>query len=197
MSNNTAWQNRIVSSDVVQADQLLANPFNWRVHPKAQQQALESVLDSVGWVQEIVVNQRTGHVVDGHLRVALAISRKETVPVKYVDLSEEEESLILAALDPLSAMAVTDADMLSAILDDLRTSELVQEDEALERLLRSIRATTGVDATPVVPDPSPQVNPELDSDCFVEIYCSFDNLRLFQGTLSEWGDIPGVTVNIS
>ena len=53
-------------------DQLLANPSNWRVHPKAQQQALAGILGQVGWVQQVLVNRRTGHVVDGHLRVALA-----------------------------------------------------------------------------------------------------------------------------
>ena len=41
-----------------------------------------------------------GFVVDGHARVALAISAGERVPVVYVDLSEKEEALILATLDP-------------------------------------------------------------------------------------------------
>ena len=75
-------------------DRLLASPANCRVHPKAQQEALAGVLDQVGWVQNVLGNQRTGHVVDGHLRVALAISRGEPLgPVLYVDLSEDEERL--------------------------------------------------------------------------------------------------------
>ncbi|MCY7417624.1 MAG: hypothetical protein LH650_03855, partial [Chloroflexi bacterium] len=50
----------------------------------------------MGWVQEVVVNNRTGYLVDGHLRAQLAISRDEaTIPVVYVDLSEEEEALVL------------------------------------------------------------------------------------------------------
>ena len=52
------------------------------------------------------MNQRSGFVVDGHARVALALSRGEaTVPVLYVDLEPEEEALVLATLDPISAMA--------------------------------------------------------------------------------------------
>lgn len=109
------WRNRIVGEDLVDADQLLANPRNWRVHPKAQQDALEGVLREVGWVQRVIVNQRTGFVVDGHARVAMAISRGEHVPVVYVDLSEEEEALVLATLDPLSAMAGTDQDLLDQL----------------------------------------------------------------------------------
>ena len=73
-ATNGQWRNRIVGQGEEAPDQLLANPRNWRIHPKAQQDALVSVLDQVGWVQEIIVNQRTGYVVDGHLRVSLAIS---------------------------------------------------------------------------------------------------------------------------
>lgn len=106
-----AWRSRIVGYGTEAADQLLANPKNWRIHPKAQQDALAGVLDEVGWVQNILVNKRTGYVIDGHARVGLAISRGETeVPVTYVDLSEEEEALVLATLDPLAAMAATDKD---------------------------------------------------------------------------------------
>jgi hypothetical protein len=96
-----AWRSRIVGSGTEAPDRLLANPANFRVHPKAQQDALAGVLDQVGWVQNVLVNQRTGHLVDGHLRVALAISRNEpSIPVVYVDLSPDEERLVLASLDP-------------------------------------------------------------------------------------------------
>ena len=67
----TEWRNRITGHGQEAPDQLLANPRNWRVHPKAQQEALAAVLDQVGWVQDVIVNQRTGHVVDGHARIAL------------------------------------------------------------------------------------------------------------------------------
>ena len=87
---------------------MLANPRNWRIHPKAQQDVLKGVLAQIGWVQDVIVNQRTGFVVDGHARVALAISAGERVPVVYVDLSDEEEAAILATLDPISAMAGKD-----------------------------------------------------------------------------------------
>jgi hypothetical protein len=34
----------------------------------------------------VTVNQTTGHVVDGHLRIELALARNEpTVPVTYVE----------------------------------------------------------------------------------------------------------------
>jgi len=54
-------------------DQLLANPANQWIHPKTQQDALARALDAVGWVQQVLVNRRTGFVVDGHARVVLAV----------------------------------------------------------------------------------------------------------------------------
>jgi hypothetical protein len=102
------WRNRIVGSGEEAPDQLLANPANRRIHPKAQQDALAGALDAVGWVQQVLVNRRTGFVVDGHARVALALSRGEaTVPVLYVDLAPEEEALVLATLDPIGAPYAT------------------------------------------------------------------------------------------
>lgn len=124
MAATQNWQNRIVGSGEEAPDQLLANPANWRIHPQAQQDALAGVLSEVGWVQQVIVNQRTGHLIDGHLRVALAMRRGEpTVPVLYVDLDPHEEALILATLDPLAAMAATDAAKLEELLRDVSTGE--------------------------------------------------------------------------
>ena len=108
-ATKTSWRSRIVGHGEEAPDQLLANPRNWRIHPKAQQDALAGVLSEVGWVQDIIVNQQTGHVVDGHLRVSLALARgEESIPVAFVDLTDEEELLILASFDAISANASTD-----------------------------------------------------------------------------------------
>src|SRR5262245_5153725 len=96
---------------------LVGNPKNWRLHPRHQSDAVTAALDRVGWVQPVIVNKRTGHLVDGHLRVALALSRDEvTIPVSYVDLDEEEERLVLATLDPLGALAGQDEAALKGLL---------------------------------------------------------------------------------
>ena len=116
----TGWRNRIVGEGEEAPDQLLANPRNWRIHPHEQEQALCGVLDEVGWVQRVVVNKRTGFVVDGHLRIAAAITRGEkTVPVLYVDLSEDEEAKVLATFDPISGMAAMDADKFKELVSEI------------------------------------------------------------------------------
>ena len=70
------WRSRIVGEGEVPPDQLLAHPLNARRHPNAQRDALDASLDTLGWIQRIVVNQRTGHVIDGHARVEQALSRR-------------------------------------------------------------------------------------------------------------------------
>ena len=115
MADKKQWQNRIVDHGDEDPGKLLPNPQNWRIHSGQQQKALGAVLDEVGWVQDVILNRRTGHLVDGHLRVALAASRGERVPVVYIDVSEAEERLILATIDPLSAMAGTDEELLAAL----------------------------------------------------------------------------------
>lgn len=137
---STTWRNRITGSGVESPDQILANPANWRVHPKHQQDALEGVLNEVGWVQDVIINQQTGHLVDGHLRVSLALRRGEPdVPVKYVDLTEAEEALVLATIDPLSALATTDAGKLDELLRDVATGEA-----AVQEMLAELAQNEGI-----------------------------------------------------
>jgi DNA modification methylase len=143
----------------VAPDQLLANPANWRRHPCEQQRALGAALGEIGWVQHVIVNTTTGHVVDGHLRVELAMSRDEpTVPVTYVELSEDEERLVLATLDPLAAMATAEKDQLAQLLASLQP-----EDDVLASLLRDLGEEHGIQRTVLGdPDEIPPVPDDVD-----------------------------------
>lgn len=130
------WRNRIVGHGEENPEQLLANPDNWRIHPKAQQEAMAGALGQVGWVQSVIVNRNTGNVVDGHLRVALAISKRAaTVPVVYVDLTPDEERAVLATFDPISGMAVSDRAKLTELLETVDVP-----DAALVDMLDDVRS---------------------------------------------------------
>lgn len=134
-SNAHKWDNRIVGNAVVDPETLLENPKNWRLHPKQQQEALRGVLDQVGWVQQVIVNKRTGLLVDGHLRVMLAKREGErAIPVVYVDLDPKEEALILAALDPIGSLADTNIEALNDILKDVKATNL-----AVDKLVNDLR----------------------------------------------------------
>lgn len=121
------WRNRIVGEGEESPDQLLSNPRNWRIHPHEQEKALSGVLNTVGVVQRVIVNQGTGFVIDGHLRIAIGIREGEPrIPVEYVDLSDEEEAVVLATFDPLGEKAGTDRQKLAELLDEAKESEAVQ-----------------------------------------------------------------------
>lgn len=146
-------KNRIVGSGIVPLDQILFNPRNWRVHPLNQQNALKGVLEEVGWVQDVIINQRTGHLVDGHLRCQLAAREgAKEIPVKYVDLSEEEEALVLATIDPIGAMAVTDKQKLDELFAGIE-SENENVNKALDDIAEKERLEYGkqtLDAKPQI-----------------------------------------------
>ncbi len=154
----TTWRSRIVGHGEEAPTSLVPNPQNWRTHPKAQHDALAAVLDGVGWVQDVIVNRQTGHIVDGHLRVDMAIARQEpTIPVVYVDITGEEERLILATLDPLAAMAVANKDMLKNLLQGLEGSAngvqgLLAQVAQQQKVVLEKAGLTDPDDVPEVPE---------------------------------------------
>lgn len=134
------WINKIVGHGEEAPDQLLAHPLNFRVHPKAQQDALAGVIGDIGYIRSVLVNKRSGHVIDGHLRVALALrDGVPTIPVEYVDLSEAEEAEALATIDPLAAMATHDAAKLGELLREVST-----DNADVMALLESLATDAGI-----------------------------------------------------
>lgn len=117
------WQNRIIGLRVVKASELADNPNNWRKHPKRQLTALGEVLSKVGMVSPLIYNITTKRLLDGHARKGL--NPDALVPVVDVELSEDEERLVLATLDPLANMAETDGAMLKALLEGFAGDDAV------------------------------------------------------------------------
>lgn len=124
MSDAVTWKNRIVGEGEQPASQFVANPNNWRTHPQHQRDAMRGALNEVGWVQRVIVNRRTGYLVDGHERVWQALQNGDAaVPYVEVDLSEQEEAYVLATLDPIGAMAQADAAKLDELLREVQSGE--------------------------------------------------------------------------
>lgn len=150
----TKWVNRITGHAELPAGQIVANDRNFRLHPTAQESALRGALSTVGWVQDVIVNQRTAAawgdrqnrptLVDGHLRVraALAQGADTPVPVEYVDLAPAEEALVLASLDPITALGTNDPDALTALLSTVSSTDAGLQ-ALLDQLQRAADAQTG------------------------------------------------------
>lgn len=157
------WANRIVRQGEADPTSLMANPNNWRLHGELQGKALEGVLDGVGWIQNVIVNETTGHIVDGHLRVKLAVENGEAlVPVVYVELTEEEERLALTSIDPIAALAETDQRALSALTDKVLQE---QNDPRIVALIQQITTSNilqgGKSQNPGGEQPEVVISPEL------------------------------------
>src|SRR5688572_3577561 len=115
------WKNRIIGLSEKPANQFNFNPLNWRKHPDQQREILRTLLGDVGWVTGVIENVRTGNLIDGHARIEEALRDDPTQLIPYikVDLSQREEKLVLATLDPVSALAETSVDDLDTLLEQL------------------------------------------------------------------------------
>jgi hypothetical protein len=121
------YASRIIGYGTLDPITIKQHPNNWRTHPLGQQRALHAALHDIGWVQSVIVNKRTGHLIDGHLRLSLSLAQNESeIPVQWVDLSEEEENLVLATLDPISALAGSNTQKLHTLLQ--QTPDYVRPD---------------------------------------------------------------------
>lgn len=109
-------RNRLVGEGQMKAADVVFSPFNFRRGNRGQNEVLLQLLAEIGWVEGVMVNQRTGRLVDGEKRVLLARQRDDgDVPVSFVDLDEAEERLVVATLDAITAQALPDEMKLSGL----------------------------------------------------------------------------------
>jgi hypothetical protein len=133
-------RNRVKSLRMVPASDLRPNPKNWRTHPKAQQDALRGVLAEVGLADACLARELPDGslmLIDGHLRAETL--GDGDVPVLILDVTEAEADKLLATLDPLAAMAESDAAKFDALLRNVDTGS-----EALQQMLAATAAQAGL-----------------------------------------------------
>ena len=122
-------RNRVRELRTVKAAELTPNPRNWRTHPKGQQDALRGILAEVGYADALLARELPDGslmLVDGHLRAETTPDQE--VPVLVLDISEAEADKLLLSLDPLAALAETNAVALDALLREVDTgSEGLQQ----------------------------------------------------------------------
>lgn len=129
----------------VPASELLANPRNWRTHPKRQREALRGVLSEVGYAGALLARELADgslELIDGHLRAET--TPDQTVPVLVLDVTQDEADKLLATLDPLGAMAEADTAKLDNLLDGLKANG-----DAMQGLLDTVAREYGSNQSPV------------------------------------------------
>jgi len=132
-------RNRVRELRMVRASELVPNVKNWRKHPPAQAEALRGLLTEIGYSDVLLARETTDGklmLVDGHLRQQVTPNME--VPVAVLDLTEAEADLLLATLDPLTAMATSDTKRVEALLSTVRS-----DDAAVGALLERVAREAG------------------------------------------------------
>ncbi|MDZ4780092.1 MAG: ParB/RepB/Spo0J family partition protein [Planctomycetia bacterium] len=154
---STGLRDRIKELRRVRASALQPHPLNWRTHPPEQREALEAVLREIGFASALIARELPDgqlQLIDGHLRAET--SPDAEVPVLVLDVDEAEAEQLLATLDPLAAMAKSDAQSVATLHERVRTNEAAVarllddirlQAEAVQRNLA--RSTADKDATPL------------------------------------------------
>lgn len=118
-----SWNNRVKGIKKKKVTELVANSMNYRIHPIEQQEALEGAIERIGFSVPPIVTE-DGTVIDGHLRVQLAMREGvEEIPVTVVDLDEKEAEEMLLYIDPIASMAVNDEKKMKEIIDDINMGD--------------------------------------------------------------------------
>jgi len=138
-----AWKRRVTHSANVSPDLLMNNPDNVKIHPESQVDAMRELLKQVGYVGDVLVSQRSNVVLDGHMRIMIAIRDGEpTIPVSYVDLSATEEQQAMVYLFQTTRMARLDPLILERAIDSVGIT-----DDQVGAFLGSLAAQHGIEYT--------------------------------------------------
>jgi hypothetical protein len=133
-------RNRIVSYADVAPGELLEHPDNLVIHTAEQEAQMEHLLKTVGWVARVLVNKNSGRIIDGHMRVVVAQRNgAKTVPVAYLDLSDDEERKALLYLKRTTALARIDPVNLEVLINSV-----VTDDDTVSQMLQAFAAEAGV-----------------------------------------------------
>ena len=152
--NDDVWNDAVVKTAWVEVDDILFNPNNYKIHPRAQQGAVESSIEKVGIVRRILINLRTSEewddnnrnvhtLIDGHLRVQLA-ARKGIKKLKadFIDLNPEQEDYLLSVLDPVGTMAVIDREKWGELAARMKKkSDNMTDKNVLDELAKKMKAS--------------------------------------------------------
>lgn len=133
------YRNRVKEMRFIRAGDLLANPKNWREHPKSQRDAMDGVLADVG-VSATVTAYDTPEglrLIDGHLRADM--DPEQLLPCAVLDVTDDEADKLLATMDPLGAMATTNAESLNRLM-----SAMGEQSESINAMLRELQEQNGV-----------------------------------------------------
>jgi hypothetical protein len=155
------WDVRIVGHGAEPVDQMVANPLNWKIHPRNQYEALLGTINDVGFIRSVTVNRITGNLIDGHARVLLAEQEGiDELPVEYIEIPAEKEAEAILMFDPLAQAAVADQHKMLEVMSEIGAVDsavagfMADFTEKFEREVReeAMEAEAEAEAKPAPPE---------------------------------------------
>ena len=125
-----------MTDKIKSAAAIYMNPYDlveWDKNPRFNDGAVEKIATSItqfGFASPIVARKQDNRVISGHTRLKAAkLLNLDKVPVRFLELSEEEADALALADNRLGEIAAWDDGLLAEILDDLKNNNV--EIEAL------------------------------------------------------------------
>jgi hypothetical protein len=114
----TPIRNRIKGHRRVRAGDLVPHELNFRLHPDQQKAALQALYQEVGFARSLLAYELPDgrlKLIDGHLRRDLDPDME--VDVEILDVTDAEARALLLSIDPLAALAETQAQIHQRLLE--------------------------------------------------------------------------------
>src|SRR5436190_6272523 len=115
---NEPIRNRIKGHRRVRAGDLVPHELNFRLHPDVQRSAIEALYAQVGFARSLLAYELPDgrlKLIDGHLRRDLDPDME--VDVEILDVNDDEARALLLSIDPLAALAETQAQLHDRLLE--------------------------------------------------------------------------------
>jgi hypothetical protein len=105
-------RNRIKAHRRVRAGDLVPHELNYRLHPEQQKAALRGLYEEIGFARSLLAYELPDgrlKLIDGHLRRDMDPDLE--VDVEVLDVTDQEAWTLLLSIDPLAALAETQAEV--------------------------------------------------------------------------------------
>lgn len=151
------WKDKIAAYADLPVETLIAHPLNNREHTREQLDTLRDIIEAVGYVDPVKVQQSTMLMLDGHGRLQLAKENGEkTIAGILLDLTDPEAALMLATYNPIANLARIRREKTAIQLDAVGK----QRSANITALLDHARKSAGLIEEPpaaiaIASDPSP------------------------------------------
>jgi len=170
----STYPNLITDANVeVALGDIKPHPLNWRTHGESQMATARNSL-ARGTAGNLIVNRRTGHILNGHMRYDLARrDGHDTITVDYVDVDEEEERRLLLTIDTVPLLADVDPEPLRELSADIDLDDLGLEVviDGMLGALPELEPRSGGKNERLYADGRPEVEAGGAIECVHEYHC--------------------------